>query len=76
MFEQVRSGGGVQVRVFTAMGRTRYQHTVNTQKEQEESVMQISWQSVCPAGVDGARFQSPAVDKVSVETHTCLGPQC
>jgi hypothetical protein len=33
MFEQVRNGGGLQVRVFTAMGRGRYQHTVNRQKD-------------------------------------------
>lgn len=61
MFEQVRNGGGIQERVFTAVGRARYQHTVNRQREQEESK--------CSSSRDRGRSQSPAVHKESVETH-------
>lgn len=55
MFEQVRNGGGIQERVFTAVGRARYQHTVNRQREQEESK--------CSSSRDRGRSQSPAVHK-------------
>lgn len=73
MFEQVRNGGGIQERVFTAVGRARYQHTVNRQRGRRN----LRCRSVvkCLPSVDRPISVSSGTQQ-SVETHSCLESQC